>query len=47
MIGLSLVAIAIGVLSTGVALVLLKLIALATNLFYFHRAVSRPCDARR
>ena len=37
MIGLSLVAIAIGVLSTGVALVLLKLIALATNLFYFHR----------
>ncbi len=34
---LSLLAIGIGVISTGVALALLRLIALFTNLFYFHR----------
>jgi chloride channel protein, CIC family len=34
---LSALAIAIGLLSTGVAFVLLRLIALFTNLFYFHR----------
>src|SRR5439155_26975834 len=37
MIYLSIIAIGIGVLSTGVAFALLKLIALVTNLFYFQR----------
>src|SRR5262245_46842942 len=37
MIGLAMIAIAIGVLGSFVALALLRLIDLCTNLFYFHR----------
>jgi CIC family chloride channel protein len=47
MIAMSIVAVGIGVLSTFVALALLRLIALATNVFYFHRlsfAAASPAD---
>src|SRR6185369_1997118 len=45
---MSLLAIAIGLLSTGVAFVLLRLISLFTNVFYFQRwstAASSPAQS--
>ena len=41
---LSLLAIAIGLVSTGVAFVLLRLIGLFTNLFYFQNPDVRKCQ---